>query len=99
MRDFASETKRIWSSPLILLKKPDFPPTEDEITTSRSDALDGYHWLLWHVLTMPYSLLCVSHAASVLRWADLERTKALAGASLKIKGAASGVAGARLCLK
>lgn len=55
MRDFASETRRIWSSPLILLKKPDFPPTGDEITTSRSDALDGYHCLLWRVLTMPYN--------------------------------------------
>lgn len=63
MRDFASETRRIWSSALILPKKADFPPTGDEITTSRSDAFDGYHCVLWQVLTMPYSLLCVLSVA------------------------------------
>lgn len=84
MRDFASKTKRIWSSPLILLKKSDFPPTGDEITTSRSDALDGYHCFLWHVLTAPYSLLCVSNGAKIFCWTNLERTKALAGVLLKI---------------
>lgn len=63
MRDFASETRRIWSSPLIRLKKPDFPPTGDEITTSRSDAFDGYRRVLWQVLTMPRCLLRVSSVA------------------------------------
>ena len=34
-----------------------------EITTSRSGAFDGYRCVPWQVLTMPYSLLCVSSVA------------------------------------
>lgn len=34
-----------------------------EITTSRSDAFDGYRCVPWQVLTMPCSLLCVSSVA------------------------------------
>lgn len=98
MRDFASKTKRIWSSPLILLKESDFPPTGDEITTSRSDALDGYHCFLWHVLTAPYSLLCVSNVAKIFGRIDLGWTKALAGALLKIIEPVSVVARSQFCL-
>lgn len=43
MRDFASETRRIWRPPLMGLEAGSLAPLlGDEITTSRSDAFDGY---------------------------------------------------------
>lgn len=43
MRDFASETRRIWRPPLMGLEAGSLALLlGDEITTSRSDAFDGY---------------------------------------------------------